>query len=213
MPSRDWFRHTTWTPRDEREFSARLARSRSSFHTAQYLRIQAITLAEVGGKTRTAAALRLLQRLFAEFPDASQLESAHLQAALIYEQMGNEAAAVEHFRLALRAKAAFPNGDAGTSLEFPWFIARHDLSAHFVEALEVLKSAHLAFPVQVFKSAAIRATVAQFHGDHVGASRFAHEALEAASVEKSPFRYHSSLGLVGGEYESTIRKLRKLAAA
>jgi tetratricopeptide (TPR) repeat protein len=213
MPSRDWFRRTTWTSRDEHDFSARLARSRSSFHKAQYTKIQAITLAQIGDKALSEAALRLLQRLFAEFPDPSQLEGAHLQAALIHVQLGNEAAAIEHFRSGLRAKAAYPNSDAGTALEFPWFIARHNLSAHFVEALEALKSARLAFPVQVFKSAAIRATVAQFQGDQLGASRFAREALEAASLKRSPFRYHSSLGLVGGEYEPTIQELRKLAAA
>jgi hypothetical protein len=48
MSKTEWFRRTTWTPEDEASFRARLKRSRGSFHKAQYLRIQAEHLQEVG---------------------------------------------------------------------------------------------------------------------------------------------------------------------
>jgi tetratricopeptide (TPR) repeat protein len=213
MARDDWFRRTTWSEEDERTFFARLARSRSSFHKSQYLRIQAGSLAATGREPLVRVALDLLQRLFADLPEPSELESAHLQAAQCHEQLGNLLPAVEHFRLARQAQSRYPNSDAGTALEFPWFVVEHRLSSLYDEALDSLRAAHLAFPVQSFKAAAIRAFVAEARNHHQAASQHALEALEAAGRKQSQFRYHRSLGLVGEEYESVIARLRKLAAA
>jgi tetratricopeptide (TPR) repeat protein len=213
MGKDEWFRRTTWSVEDERAFFNRLARSRGLFHKSQYVRIQALSLAETRHANLVRVALDLLSKLFAEFPDQSQLASAHLLAAQCHEQLGNYAAAIEQFRLALRAQAAFPGIDPGTALEFPWFIITHGLSESYEEALQVLATAHIAFPVQVFKAAAIRSFVAAFRRDHIGASRYATEALQAAQLTESPFRYHRSLGLVEDAYQSIVERLGKLATA
>jgi len=213
MTRDDWFRRTSWSSTDEAEFFARLRRSRTAFHKAQYVRIQAHSLAETGEKQLIRTALALLDRLFADYPDPSQLTQAHLQAAHCYEHLGNLDSAIKHFRLSLIAKHQYPNLDAGTDLEFSWFIAQHKLTSLYQEALANLETAHLALPVQLFKASVIRAFVAEAQGDTQAASRHAREALKAAGLERSQFRYHQHLGLVGTEHDRVIGQLDKIAAA
>ena len=97
--------------------------------------------------------------------------------------------------------------------EFPWFIASHRLSNFYEEALRVLDRADLAFPVQKFKAGAIRALIAEHHGDTAAAARYAAEAVEAANVRESGFAYHRDFGLVGQEHHAMLAHLRGLTAA
>jgi tetratricopeptide (TPR) repeat protein len=213
MARDDWFRKTTWSDADEDAFFTRLRRSRSAFHKAQYLRLQAHSLAGTEQEPLVRAALALLDRLFAEFPDSSQLTQAHLLAAHCYEQLGDLSRAIDHFRLSRDARAKYPNLDAGTELEFPWFIVKHDTSSLYDEALTTLETAHLAFPVQFFKASAVRAFVATSRGDSQAATRHAREALDAAGLEQSQFRYHRTLGIVGAEHDPVIERLSDIAEA
>jgi tetratricopeptide (TPR) repeat protein len=151
--------------------------------------------------------------LFSEFPDSLQLASAHFQAAKCFARLGDFDSAVDQFRRSLKAQLAVPNIDPGTALEFPWFIASHHLTNLYEEALSVLDRAHLVFPVQKFKAAAVRAVVAEHRGDGTAAARHASEALEAANARDSGFAYHRNLGLVGQAHEGMVAHLRRLAAA
>ena len=211
MARDDWFRRTTWSAADAKEFFARLKRSRPS-SKAQYLRIQAHTLAETRQDALSRVALELLQQLFAEFPESPELASAHLQAARCQDKLGDIQSALSHFRLSLEALAKRPNHDPGTALEYPWFVARRELEDEYDAALDVLKRAHLAFPIQALKAAAIRALIASARGDRQ-AAQYAQEALDAAGLRQSSFRYHRGLGLVGEEYAPYIRHLQSLVAA
>jgi len=213
MARDDWFRKTTWSDADEDAFFTRLRRSRSVFHKAQYLRLQAHSLAGTEQEPLVRAALALLDRLFTEFPDLSQLAQAHLLAAHCYEQLGEVTRAIDHFRLSRGARSKYPNLDAGTDLEFPWFIVKHDISSLYDEALTTLVTAHLAFPVQIFKASAVRAFIAISRGDSQAAIRHAREALDAVGLEKSQFRYHRNLGIVGEEHRSVVERLSVIAAA
>jgi hypothetical protein len=64
-----WYRRRTWTDEDRAGFFARLRRSRSGFHKAQYCRIQAYELQQAGNYH---AALELLDLLMKEWPDDAQ---------------------------------------------------------------------------------------------------------------------------------------------
>jgi hypothetical protein len=212
MIGEEWFRRTTWSPENERAFYSRLARSRSVFHKAQYLRIQAGALSQTGKKRLVQAALGLLERVFTEFPDPPQLAAAHFQAAKCHEELGRLQDAIGQYRLALDAQARFGGIDPGTAVEFPWFIVQHRLTDLYDDALGTLEDASPAFPVQSFKVAAVRAVVAEHRHDLLAASRHAREAFEAASLTQSEFRYHRDLGLVGNQYRPMLRRLAKLAA-
>ena len=77
----EWFRRTSWGRDAKEAFCARFKRSRSTFHKAQYLRIQALHLQETRQQPLVEAALDLLAELQTNHPDPSQLAQAHHQRA------------------------------------------------------------------------------------------------------------------------------------
>ena len=83
----DWFRRTTWSPDDEREFFARLGRSRGPERKAQYLRIQASHLATAAPPLH-GPALALLDRLLAEYPGDLMLAQVHAQPGASHAAFG-----------------------------------------------------------------------------------------------------------------------------
>jgi hypothetical protein len=95
MSCTDWFRRSSWTDRDQEEFNARLQRSRGEGNKAQYLRIQAFHLAEAG---LDAAAIELIDRLITEFPQKTELASAHHQRAESLAKLGQADSAIAEYR-------------------------------------------------------------------------------------------------------------------
>src|SRR5262245_1457138 len=110
----EWFRRSTWTRADQDDFNARLRRSRPHSRS-QYLRIQAVHLAEAG---RCTDALSLLETLIADYPDQLQLASAHRQRGECLMELGNANAALEAYQDAIRAQRAFPNVRTPAPLDF-----------------------------------------------------------------------------------------------
>jgi tetratricopeptide (TPR) repeat protein len=209
MARDDWYRRTSWSDADEQDFFERLGKSRSTLHQSQYLRLQAVTLVETKQPRLIRVALRLLERLFAEYPDPSQLAAGHLHAAECYEKLGDFPRATEQFRRALEAQALPQAPDVGVTLAFPWFVARHGLSDLYDEALRTLNKADVVFPVQIFREAAVRAIVADDRGDQPSAAQHARRALDAAGLKRSPFG-HPSVGLVGPEYREVFERLGRM---
>ena len=211
MTQSDWFRKTTWSESDAQDFSLRLSRCRDNSSKAQYLRVQAITLADTGNTQHVRTALELLNRLFSEFPEPFELSLAHLQAAQCHEHLGNTDSALEHFKQSISAQSLCPNRDSGVSLEYPWFVARHSIASHYAAARELLARANVAFPVSAFKSAASRAFIAHEQGDP-NAGHHAAEALTASTLTRSQFQNHRELGLVGESFTPFVERLREIAA-
>jgi hypothetical protein len=198
MARDDWFRRTTWSAADQEDFFARLKRSKTSTNKAQYLRIQAVHLAEAG---LHAAALGLLDILFRDFPDRLELASAHLQKAEYLVVLGQPIAAIAEFRLSLQAEREFPNVRTSCWLQFPWFIVRQELAEHYDEAWSVLdefQSAHRwTVPLDRYRYAAVRALIAASRQNEAAARDFATVALQLEAASFSGFRYHPTVGLVG----------------
>jgi tetratricopeptide (TPR) repeat protein len=214
MGKPEWFRRTTWTERDAAEFDERLARSRGANRKAQCLRIQAVHLFEVGDLSLTRAALGLVDRVIAEFPDPFQLAPALSLRAEALVDLGRPEEALETYGRALEARRAFPQvGDDGYLgfAELVIALRRRDLYAAAVAALDEFAD-RVQFPIEEFRIAACRALVAAERGDSNGARRWAREALAAAAKSESPFRYHRKLGLVRGVDPLAFQRLKTLAA-
>ena len=194
----DWFRKQAWSTQDADDFQQRLQRSREARSKAQYLRIQAVHLAEVG---LHEPALALLSQLLRDVPEPFELASTHLQRAQSYVALGDYERAIECFRESLVAEDACPYVRPGTPLEFAWFIVtweRIDLFSEVEPLLLRHEGKHgVTFPVERFKCAAARALVANSDGRVMDARRFASDARNAAKEQHSGFRCHPDLGLVG----------------
>jgi tetratricopeptide (TPR) repeat protein len=203
----DWFRNRTWNSTIEAAFNEKLGRARRK---EQYLRIQASTLA----KAHPDVALKLLDRYF-ELPDDFDHAQAHVDRATALLTMGKIDEALDAYEDALRRESEFPKLQTQAYLELPFQIAARRLRDRYAKALEVLGSSEhrLMFPVDRFRWHASLALISGDSGQRATAAMHAGKALEAAARDKSGFRYHPSVGLVGDRYHEVIKQLGSHVAA
>lgn len=134
----EWYRRSSWTPADRDAFFARLHRSRTTYNKAQYLWIQAFHLHRLGRRATTRAALGLIDVLLREVPEPSQLACAYLTQGECHQSLGQIAAAVESYRLALQAQRDYPKVSTLAHQTFAWFVATAPVPDSCREALAAL---------------------------------------------------------------------------
>lgn len=212
MGSDGWYRRRSWSDEEERAFYERLKRSRGAFHKAQYLRIQAFHLAEAN---LHAAAIRLLDDLIANHPDASQLAAGLRQRGESKLRAGSVAEGMDDLRRAFEAERKFPSVRSFPCLTFAYEAAMRGLADLYDEAEAMLKEeagdGGFPFPVQRFLYAASRAVIAGHRGDATKASELARRALRDAGAGHSGFSRHAQVGLVRDVEQNVREKLVELA--
>ncbi len=198
MGREDWYRRTTWTAEDEQVFFARLGRSRSAGHKAQYLRIQAHYLRGTGEPALVAAALKLLNLAVETYPDAREAGAVYHERGLCLVAQGRIAEALDALRASLKAERGFPNIKTEAYLDFGWLIVKDQRVAEYPEAAAVLEEfgGRELFPASHYRHHAIRALLAEAAGDREAAAAHARRALDWASRQESGAPYHPTLGLV-----------------
>lgn len=213
MARDDWYRNSVWTEDIKADFFKRLNRSRTSYHKAQYLRIQAGHLQETGTKKNIKAALELLDLMLNKYPDESQLASAYLQSAQCLEYFQNYESAIESFRRSIDAEKEYPSHRVGTAIQFAWFAVRNEIAELYDEVISIIEpdKVDFAWPISQFKFFSILAVVSDYYGDTVPSIRFAKNALEAMAKQESPFRYHKALGLVKNPDKAIVKKIKKIS--
>jgi tetratricopeptide (TPR) repeat protein len=212
MSKEDWYRRKTWTEADRMEFDARLKRSRGSGNKAQYLRIQALYLADAG---HDESAIELLDRMFAEIPDRIDLTQAHYQKAVSLAKLEHTNAALAEYRAALQAERNYPRVKTNAWLSFGWFVIEKQLTEFYGVVLEVLKEfrdeRRNQFPASEYRYAVIQSLLADARGEQAVAKEFAIKAITEAAKGHSGFQYHPSIGLVGSERVQFEDRLNALA--
>jgi tetratricopeptide (TPR) repeat protein len=199
----DWFRNTRWNGKIAAAFAAKLKRARTK---GQYLRIQASALAE----SHPQVTLDLLEQYFSLEEEQFDESLAHVIRAGALSALGKMEDAITSYEAALSHETRRPNVLSGAHLELPYFIAVHSMAGHYERAVELL-NAHrdrLTFPVEHFMWHASHALIAGATGDHSAAIEHAGQALEFASLKKSGFSRHPTIGLVAAEHEEVLRRLR-----
>lgn len=210
MSKQDWYRRTKWSEDDAVEFHARLKRSRGQFHKAQYVRIQAGYLYNAG---LIEQATELLQLLFREYPDASQLAQAHVQHAECLLAFGKTEEAVIAYKSAISAEQSYPGVKTQVWLDLPWLIVTQKMRHLYSDARKLLDThkTGIMFPVDEFRYAASLSFLADEYGDSILAAKQARNALASSQKEKSGMRYHPEIGLVGDRYSQEISRLQQIA--
>jgi tetratricopeptide (TPR) repeat protein len=209
MARLDWYRKTTWEQADREDFAAHLTRARAASR-AQYLRIQALHLQQVG---LFKEALGLLDAMLEQYPQRIELAQAQLQRAQCLAGLGRIPEATDEYRTVLRTEAAFPNVQTYAWIDFPWFAVKHHATHLYDEVLGVLGRSDRSalFPVDRYRINAILSLIAEDQGDRHAAREYARSALAASAETHSGFRYHSNLGLVRGPDPEIHERLVALA--
>jgi len=211
----EWYRRSTWTAEDRADFHARLKRSRGTFHKAQYLRLQALALQEVGTEPLLLAALGLLDHLEREYPEPSQLAAACHQRAECLADLGRYSEALAAYQASFEAQRQAPHFKTEAYLDFGELVLglkRQDLYPQAVALLNEFGGDEL-FPASQYRHATIRALTYEAVGDRRRAREHAERALAAAAKQESPFARHRKLGLVRFVDPEVIARLRALCAA
>lgn len=193
----DWFRKETWSATDKADFEARLKRSRGTYNKSQYLRIQAYHLQHASPPLYSAA-LELLDRVFNEFRDDSQIASAYLQKAQCLLALQDFSAAIPFYREGLKFELKHPGSRTSAWLDFPWQIAKEGRADLYEEALVILEhqTCPLFLPVDVYRINLVRAIIARHKGQHDAAWNCMEAARQALNAKTSGLSYHKNLGLV-----------------
>jgi tetratricopeptide (TPR) repeat protein len=210
----DWFRKTTWSEADQVYFFARLKRCRTAYNKAQYLRIQASHLEGAGLHEMLNAALELLDKMFAEFPEQTQLASAYSQKASCLAKLGNIDGAIINYQRALQTEREYPRVKTYAFMQFGRLVVENKLTKLFDEALDGLKeldSRGIKFPSDIFQAFGIRSIIAANGGETDKAREFAQFALEAADKAHSGLRYHSTVGLVRDKETPFYKSIQAIA--
>lgn len=195
MSENDWYRNSKWNEEIEASFFTKLKRSRSQ--RDQYLVIQAGVLA----KKYPAISLRLVDFYFDSRKDELYDANALVCRASALLELGDIEGAMKVYRAVLAREEEFPNMLTGTHVVYPYIVAIRHISTEYEHASHVLNTYadRLSFPLDYFRWHAAKALI-ETDASH------AKQALEAAEIKKSGFRFHQDLGLVGKEHENTNNK-------
>lgn len=210
----NWFRKRTWTKEDEHDFFVRLKQSRSRFHKAQYLRVQACELMETATELNLLAAVCLLQLLLAEYREPCEIALAHYLLGKCHERLGQLDDAVSAYRTALSQQRSYRKVLTNAHLALASLVAMNRRRAEYNEALNALAEwGQLGkFPAMDFEMCAARAMILADAGQRQDAVQSARLALNAALKTHSGYRYHAKLGLVGEQHAAILKRMQALLA-
>lgn len=213
MSREDWYRRTTWTPDDQREFHGCIRRSRGIDSKAQYIRIQARALLQTGDASLIAAALELLEQSFADYPGT-------VGHSLTLETAGDCCAAlnriddaIAYYQRALAREKEFPGVKSNARFSLGKLAVENSRSELYGDVLRGLDDfGDLVFPWHEYMANGIRALVAQSYGDTGLARSYAAAAIEAAVAADSGLGWgRGELGLVKNTDTRMHRELLKIA--
>lgn len=197
----DWFRSTGYSTTDMEEFELRLNRARSH-NRAQYLRIKAVTVADLQNREAEEAALRLLRRIVDEYPQAwSEVNFAHEKMGSLYERMGRFDDAEREYRWVVDSYSKTRSGTSGLcELSLAELIIRTEQSSKYPEAADLLvqtaKRTTMIFKSDWFRYWLASARLAKRVGRDSDAAEFAEKALAIAASNEPQFKRHRNVGNV-----------------
>jgi hypothetical protein len=212
----DWYQHKTWTEDDQRAFFGRLLQSQSTFHKAQYARIQAATLLETGDPALREAARALFQFVVREYPhEESQLLLAHVGQAECCAELGLRQETVEAIAAALEVHRANPRWYA-TALLTVGRIAVRDRLTEVYEVLSpvlthLLERQMFQLPADRYTAAYVLAFIADHAGEAGRARAYARLALQCAAMKAPAIPRFPAIGAVRHPSPAVYERLRALA--
>ncbi|HET8652368.1 MAG TPA: hypothetical protein VFM13_07330 [Gaiellaceae bacterium] len=214
MSRDDWYRSETWDDSAREAFEARLARSRTAFHRAQYLRIQGVTLTGTNKRREVAAGRALLERVIADFP-GEVLEVAGAHSALADSFLdSNPRAAVEHLRACLALEQEQGRSfNHRAELRLAEILLKNDPTPTSLEEVTDLLDAaepQAFFQVEAWRIAVARARLYSKQGDTPGAAAQAKRALALLADNTPKLPRHPDVGLIDPD-RRTVKEMRKLA--
>ena len=213
MASEDWYRNLTWNEEIEKEFDARLKRSRGDYHKAQYLRIQASYLIESSDFATQNIGVKLMLQVIEKFPtEESSTIFAHEQLGDYFLKNRKFESAEFYFKTVVHFYIA-KNSRSGTTgiadLKLAETYLEGNIIEKFSEAYEICKDFELSgltFNSEKFYFNELAAHICDKLNNIEEAKHYARVAIELSKITKPQFYRHKTIGLV----KATEQQLRTL---
>jgi tetratricopeptide (TPR) repeat protein len=196
MGKYDWYSRKTWTEKDQADYFARLSRSRTPHHKAQYLCVQGKELYYVG---LPKEAITLFDKMLAECPEPFFMPLVCMFQAECLIALGDVKGALQSYRLGLEVERKKPHHRTQACYDFGKLVVENKMTKLYNEALKILDKmaeTDCPLPVQAYKENGVRAIVAAHKKQFTKAKEYAEVALKAARKSDSGFRRHRKFGLV-----------------
>ena len=207
---KDWYRQKSWSKSEEEYFFTKLARARKDGR-AQYLKIQAIELAETKDEKLLTVAEYLLSRLFSEYPDDKyNRASALVTLGNICQIKNDDDKAIDYYKQAVDFETIFPNVITQAYIYLSELVIKHQ-KANLYDRVEKILTERIPgtlFPIEKYKGYSILSIINSYRHNIEQAEYFAALAEQNANKETSGLRYHKYLGVVK-ERDSWLDKLVK----
>lgn len=213
MTDLDWYRQESWTHEAASNFEMRLSRARGQ--RGEYLRIQALTLADTNRTENAGPAIQLAKRHLEQQPEGISAAQMHSVMARAHVTLNDNDSALVAYRDAVRLEHARPNVRGYHYLEFAWFVATNSISNLYDEVLTAVANNNvetdLIFPANQYRYFASLALIAADTHDMATARRMAANALKAASADTGPFWRLPALGIFNSKKDIHRQRLQQLA--
>jgi len=201
----EWYCKRTWTPAHREDFFRRLERSRTAYHKAQYVVIQAETLKKTKKREALLVALELLEMALTKWPKDVQTVRAQYAIAECYVGLGDLPRAVEAHRQVIATMRRHPNWIMPSPVEFAWLVATIPMPKFYKEALAAMDKFPRDYTAsERYMTNASRALILSASGQKAKAGDFAQAALNEAGGK-------NAFGLQKSTYDKVQKTLRKLA--
>jgi tetratricopeptide (TPR) repeat protein len=208
----EWYCKRTWSPANREDFFRRLERSRTAYHKAQYLVIQAETLLKTKKREAYLVALELLEMALTKWPRDVQTVRAQFAIAECYVGLADLPRAVDAYHQVIRTQRRCPSWLTQGPMEFAWLVATIPMPKLYKEALAAMDEfPNDTFPEERYLTNASRALILTACGRKAQAGDFAGSALNESKTTRSGFG-KSPRFWGKPTYEQLQKTLKKLAA-
>jgi tetratricopeptide (TPR) repeat protein len=197
---RNWFRNTTWNEEIEKHFFLKLSRVRDKGMQAQYLKLQAGSLAYTCEENLMKIAERLISLLFSDYPDNKTEKSTAFETlGYIYQNYGNYHKALDYYREAINYEKIFPYSITNAFMYYALLVIkvkRTDLYDDVEKVLFEERYQYGSFPITQYRKNAILSIISKHKGNTEKAKYYADLAEQNVAAPESGFNKHKTLGLV-----------------
>ncbi len=222
MSKNNWYRKKTWTTEDQEEFFAKFHKKRGEIkYKLQYLRIQAITLKEIGTEESINAAIDLINHLLVNYGDE---EAAH-EFSLVYQIQSEcflwqskldkaETALINS--LEWKLKQVKPSSGTTSAVYLGLFAIKYNKKHLYKTVLEAMDqclspSSLKMFPAYRFKWFAIKSILLYRLDWPDLPQEYAQKAIEAALETKSAILTKPELGIVENKNSWLFEEVSKIS--
>jgi hypothetical protein len=198
---RNWYRNTSWDEEIEKYFFTKLSRVRNEGMKAQYLKLQAASLAYKNDEKLMQVAEFLLSKLFTDYPDDKGGKSNAFNIMGDMCRFRNEyQKAMAYYKQAIDFEEIFPYSISNAFMNYAELVVKLNRTDLFEDVEKIFSEERyeiaIFFPQTKYLKYAMQSIISKYKGDIEKAKYYADLAEQNAAAEESGLRNHKKLGLV-----------------